>query len=382
MRTSVVAAWSLLAACTHDASIIPPDKTPDPDDPPIEQPVVDTGAPGSPWEAPGASTQVLGRLWRDLDHWSAWLTLTRFDSPWHDDHLHWGFDPRQRFRVQVQDGGGPLVDARVTLYRQGQASWTARTGARGEAELFGGLFDGEAGPWAITGVGGGFVHQIQPVTPTWQDAIALSLTEETLTSVDALDVFWFVDPSDRHAAVLDHLQDTIAPLLDDIALTWPGRPLRVGLSVLADDDQTTTAGLDSDPTGALELLAAIEPEPTTTSALPRALEQAAAAHWEADGARLALVVVDDHPTLDDDLPRIHEACRSLAEQGVRVAVVSTRPDPELDLLSRNLAVATNGWWLWVVTEGASGTDPWIGTPAAVPLSELLDQVVREAAWTP
>lgn len=372
-----------LLGCTPEVSVGDDRDEPAPITEPAE-PSPTVPRTGEPTEAaPFQDTAVaydrlLAGAWSDLHDWELWLDLLALDQPWHASQTSWGFDTSQRAAVSVRAGAEPVADAEVRLAYRGQLAWTARTDARGEVDLFPGLFEPGGGPWDLTAIASGRAAQTFNVQAGSSPPRTITLHDEALPTPTAVDLHWTLDHRHASARQTRWLHEALPALLSELdeALAGPLQP-RYGLSLPG-----ATHPLDPALDPLLDLLAT-EPTPGPARTLTALLTEAAALDWSASArARVCFLVLGAVDLSEEQLPALHAATTELARRGVRVVAIGTSADLSTSFLLRQLAIATQGRWWFVLDDGPSEPTALVGDYTTDDLHAHMRDYIAEAAALP
>lgn len=330
--------------------------------------------------------QLTAGEWRDLDHWSFWRGLfSRSDILPYE--AQWGFFTAARYPVTVLADGAPLADAIVTLVGPDSAPvWEARTDVRGEAELFAGLFSGDAAAEGYTLRAGDV--SVAAVQAGEQRTV---LDVPAAAPSQALDLMFVIDTTNSMGDELAYLQselaDVIARVRDQVGET---ATIRLSLNFYRDVGDAYLVRpfpFTTDIDAALADLAAQDHGGggDTPEAVEVALADAIDGHdWsESATARLCFLVLDAPPHQTADvLGSLRDSVRSLAAQGVRVVpVAASGVDQPTEFLLRAIAVATGATYTFLTDDSGIGgdhTEPTIGPFDVELLNDLLVRVIGRA----
>lgn len=360
------------------------------------------GEGGGPARTPAPqSGQLTAGEWRDLDDWRRWRALLDAQSP--EERVDefslaaavWRFDVGRRFPVRVLADGRPIADARVRLLdAREQPLWDARTDNRGRAELFAGLFGADVeGPFMIVAEARGQTARASAepwaVDHEAETVVALAAPSDPAPVVDLMFV---VDTTGSMGDELSYLQAELESVIRRVQ-DQRGRSLRLRVSVdfyrdAGDEYVVRPFAFTDDVDEALEQLRdqAADGGGDFEEAVELALADAVDEHeWSASArARLLFLVLDAPPHRDERrLGAIHAAARRAAQLGVRIVpVVASGIDRPTECLTRLLAIATGGTYVFLTDDsgiGDSHLKPTVGEFEVERLDELLVRLIDQSA---
>lgn len=294
--------------------------------------------------------ELYAAIWRDLDAWSDWSRWVSPSAPWAEDAARWGLPTvGHRWSLLLQSDGTPAVDVPVSVVTEDGQTWTARSDARGRAEL-------------IADFG-------SPNATLYVDGLPVDLErsgddESTLVEVASdsspplpVDIMFVIDTTGSMGAELTYLQERLEPVLAEVqAERSDPFDLRLSLNFYRDDGEDyvlRSSPFTTDLDAAFEKLD--EQEASGGGDLPeavdRALQDAVFDHqWSTSArARLLFLVLDAPARTDPDtLERLHAATRDAARQGIRIMpVTGTGTEEATAFLVRQLAISTGGTYAFV-----------------------------------
>ena len=334
----------------------------------------------------GEPGQLTAGEWRDLDHWQFWLELMQ-KQEWSSMATRWGFATQQRYAVVVESDGAHVADASVTLLAGEQALWSARTDARGEAELFAGLFAAAPqGPFSLqVSVAGQSTVVDEVASGGTPIVVPVAVTE---APAKVLDLMFVIDTTGSMGDELSYLQVELADVIDRVR-EQVGADYKFRVSVnfyrdsgdeylvrpfpFTEDIQEAIADLGKQSAdGGGDWPEAVD------AALADAIDEHA---WsESAVARLCFIVLDAPPHDGGQvLADVQRSVEAAAAKGVRmVPLAASGVDKELEFLLRFTAVATGGTYTFLTNDsGIGGThiEPTIGEYQVEILNDLLVRVI-------
>jgi hypothetical protein len=344
-----------------------------------------------------AAGQLTAAEWSDLEHWAFWRTLHGDcqnkvcpDAVGKEHSGHWGYDSAGRIPVLVKAGDAPVVDAKVTLHDASQkVVWEAHTDHTGHAELFASMFGGAAAtPYSVEAVSGGNSVSAQQVKPG-DPALTLNLPAASAPP-PSLDLMFVIDTtgsmSDELSYVQAELEDVIQQVRDKIGSQLS---LRVSVNFYRDQGDPYVVLPFAFTDNIADSVAELAKQSAggggdIPEAVEEALDDAINQHdWRAQAtARLLFLVLDAPPHYDDArLAVMHRVTQEAAALGVQLMpVAASGTDKSTEFLLRNLAVATNGRYLFLTDDSGIGNSheaPTIGAYQVELLNELLVRVISE-----
>ena len=343
---------------------------------------------GEPPPPPDPGLLTAGE-WNDLDEWAFWTALMQLPE-WSGYHQHWGYSTHQRFAMEIQDEGRPVVDADLELWNgDGRRIWDARSDNEGHAELFAGAFGADAGgPFEVI-VRSGDEATILEVEPSGGDPIQIEL-DPGREAADALDLMFVVDTTGSMGDELRYLQAE----LEDVVRRVEGDrgSLHVRLSVnfyrdCGDEYVVRSFPFTRDVEQAVSWIN--QQEADGGGNYPEAIDRALAnGIWQHDWsenarARLLFLVLDARPHHGDAmLERLHATTTSAAAQGIRVIpVASSGVDRDTESLLRFIEILTGGTYVFLTDDSGIGNphlEPSVGDYEVEAFNDLLVRLVSAA----
>jgi hypothetical protein len=349
--------------------------------------------------APQARQLTAGE-WRDLDHWDFWREL--FDGgqqlkkgPWERMERYWRIYTNQRIPVKVTTQGRAVTNAHVKLYdKQQRLIWQARTDNLGRAQVFAGAFDQKSdGPFSLQVESGGATASAQEITVRRNQVVNVELPSAA-AAPSGLDVMFVVDTTGSMGDELAYLKSELTNVIDRVQ-KQNGQQLSIRTSVNFFRDHGDEYVVRSFP---------FEAEVSRTQAhikdqyasgggdFPEAVEEALGDavfkhQWRQQArSRLLFLVLDAPPhSKPETYASLQEAIQEAARQGVQIIpIVGSGIDKPTEFLMRQLAVTTNGSYIFLTDDsgiGGSHLKPTIGPHKVEFLNNLLVRVINRSLST-
>lgn len=355
--------------------------------------------PYRPQPTPQARRLTAGE-WRDLDHWDFWREL--FDGgqnvktgPWERMERYWRVYTDQRIPVQVSSQGRAVTNAHVKLYdKQQRLIWQARTDNLGRAQLFAGAFDQKSdGPFSVQAESGGATASAQEVTVKRNSVVSLELSSAQ-AAPSGLDVMFVVDTTGSMGDELSYLQSELKDVIGRVQQK-NGQQLSIRTSVNffrdhGDEYVVRSFPFEADVSATQEHLKA--QYASGGGDFPEAVEEALADaifkhQWRQQArSRLLFLVLDAPPhSKPETYAALQEAIQEAARQGIQIIpLVGSGIDKPTEFLMRQLAVTTNGTYLFLTDDsgiGGAHLKPTIGPHKVELLNDLLVRVINRSLST-
>jgi Mg-chelatase subunit ChlD len=335
--------------------------------------------------------------WKDLENWDFFRGLLDAAPQQGTDFsgmdAEWGYDFSERVSVTAVADSAPVTNVLLTLRDAGeQVVWQAMTDAKGNAELYPGLFADAEGPYTLTAESGEEVVITDDVAAGEQ--VALALTGSSAGT--GLDLMFMVDTTGSMSDELSYLQTELKDVIQRV-VTQSEDPLAVRLSVNFYRDTTDEYVVRSFPfTQDIDTaLTALQQQYAGgggdfPEAVDFALEVANQHAWNPKArARLMFLVLDAPPHSDQATQeRVRQATAELAKQGVEVIpLTASGIDKPTEFLMRFLGAATNGSYTFLTDHSGIGgghldPHPSIGDYDVEMLNDLLVRIVSERVARP
>ena len=348
------------------------------------------------------SQEFAGRVtageWSDLDHWLFWSELMTnkqygqegTDYTTYSDY--WGLYSNNRVAVHVTDKAGkPLSDAAVTLSRAGgSVLWTARTDNEGDAELWIAFTQKTEEPDEATlflAVNG--EKQTVSVSVThWGEEVKLNniqLADASATPVMCLDVAFIVDATGSMSDEIDFLKADLENIINEVAAYETSVKIRTSALFYRDEgDEYVTRVSDFSNTlstttkfiGKQKADGGGDYPEAVHTALEKGLQELS---WNEDKSmRIAFMLLDAPPHKQDDvILSLQKSIPLYAAKGVRVIpIAASGVDKPTEFFLRNLAIATDGTYVFLTNDSGVGGDHIEATVGEYKVELLRDIMVR------
>ncbi len=333
----------------------------------------------------------------DFSKWELWTGVSGKELLAHSKSWNLRFTDRYTVRVKSADGA-PQANILVVLKAPGsdEIRWQARTDNTGTAELWYDI------SWKQPSAGKGSVYAEALVngTPfTLQNLSAGPSAQNILqvagncNPVRKLDISFIVDATGSMQDEIDYLKAEIEDILKKTADSLPGTDIRtasVFYRDLEDDYVVKSTPFTAGVTQTQRYIAAQSADGggDTPEAVDLALdENLNALDWREDAHRLTFLVLDAPPHNTPAIQqRLYGLIRQYAARGIRlIPVVCSGVDKPTEALMRNMALATNGTYVFLTDHsgiGDSHISPTTDKYDVTYLNNLLYQIIYQFAYMP
>ncbi len=331
----------------------------------------------------------------DFSKWDLWTGASGKELLAHSQSWNLRFTDRYTVRVKSADGA-PQVNIQVLLKEQGSGKirWQARTDNTGTAELWSSiswkdLSAGKGSLYAEALVNGTpFTLQNLSAGPSAQNILQVA---GNCNPVRKLDISFIVDATGSMQDEINFLKAEIEDILKKTADSLPGTDIRtasVFYRDLEDDYVVKSTPFTAGVTQTQRYIAAQSADGggDTPEAVDLALdENLNALDWREDAHRLTFLVLDAPPHNTPAIQqRLNGLIRQYAARGIRlIPVVCSGADKPTEALLRNLALATNGTYVFLTDHsgiGDSHISPTTDKYDVTYLNNLLYQIIYQFAY--
>ncbi|MFX3636899.1 MAG: VWA domain-containing protein [Candidatus Pristimantibacillus sp.] len=335
--------------------------------------------------------QLTAGEWDDLAAWERFGNL--LNSREGDSNLrHWNFSNFDRLEVSVTANGRAVADARVLLSNEQEVIWEARTDTDGRAYLFTNLFEDRGSErqsnYKVEVRADQQETTFDSIKIPEQDVLKLTLDKEIKPS-DRVDVMFVVDTTGSMEDELNYLGAELKDVITRVGKQHANQlDIRVSTNFYRDkhDDYVVkpypfTRDIDKAVGQIVKQKASGGGD--YPEAVDQALRDAIREHdWSEEARTRLLFLVLDAPPHDEaqTIDEIHDLIAEAAQQGIRIIpVTSSGTDVETEYLTRFMAVATGGTYLFLTDDSGIGGDhlePAAGEYEVKLLNDLLVEVIN------
>lgn len=320
-------------------------------------------APAQP--APKAGLLTAGE-WNDLDNWAKHWTDLLTDGEIDAHQTMYGFYPRHRYSVLLQNKEGfPIVDASVTLTEgQGAPVWEARTDNTGKAELWYALNEKteKAPKLNLTAWIDGKKHALGTAKPFAEGINQHQINRECRSS-KLLDIVWAVDATGSMSDEIDYLKTELYDVIGRVKSSNPNLTVRMGSVFYRDDTDdylVKSSGLSPDISRTVDYIKEqyADGGGDTPEAVHSALEEAIYRQkWSDEAvARICFLVLDASPHQTPEInASLQRTIREAARKGIRIVPVSASGiQKDTEFLMKFFGLATNGSYVFLTDHSGIG----------------------------
>ena len=333
--------------------------------------------------------------WRDLDHWAFWSSLMTGEDFSGKTDL-WKMYPDNLVAVHALNGEGmPRIGAKVVLYRNGKAVWTARTDNKGYAYLWVSPFQPlqELSADELTlNVGGNEISE-HPVLSTWHSQSEIKINEYKIMTADAqpvisnvTDIAFIVDATGSMGDEIDFLKDDLVDILGKAsAKAGSGVKLRTAAVFYRDEGDTyvtRTDNFNADYNKTVSFIKKQEadgggdyPEAVHT-ALETALQSLS---WGEDARMKVAFLLLDAPAHDraEVKASLQKSVEMFASLGIRIVpIAASGADKDTEFMLRFFDILTGGTYTFLTNDSGVGGDHIAASVGEYEVEHLNDLIVR------
>lgn len=334
--------------------------------------------------------QLTGAAWNDAQNYDFWMGLFEQEVYNQDQTVGSGIfcnyakatrglDSFDMHEVAVNCDGAPVVGAKVVLYNENEAVFSAVTDSTGKALVFGNGTRVEAVSGDI---------KAEAVVAEGVTNIAL---EQAVGFEDELEIMLVVDTTGSMGDELSFLCDELAGVVTRVSSALECK-IRLGLLFYRDEgDAYVTRKFDftevTTADGLKTVVSNINAQRSSgggdyPEAVDKALSEAVAADWHTNSKTRLLFHVLDAPYHDKQVnqSKFASAVNSAAEKGIRIIPVAASG---LDVLGqyimRSAALLTGGTYTFLTDDSGIGNSheiPVVGEYTVEYLSDLMVRLIK------
>lgn len=326
--------------------------------------------------------------WNDLDDWTFWENLLN-GQDFSEMPEYWGFYTNNRVAFQVSGNGGPLINAKVVIMKDGVDVGATRTDNMGRADLWLGLHQKE--------VATDLSDYTLKINNTDQDVdlklfaqgvneINLSAGNENLSRVE---LAFIVDATGSMGDELEFLKADLKSVIQTVESENAAIDILTGTVFYRDkgDEYVVKhSGFTSDINSTVDFIGqqmasggGDYPEAVHT-ALNTAISEL---QWSDHArTRMAFLILDAPPHYETAIVNdIHNSVKLAAEMGIRlIPVTASGIEKDTEFLMRFLAIATNGTYVFITNDSGIGNDhieASVGDYEVELLNELMVRLIKK-----
>jgi hypothetical protein len=339
------------------------------------------GSGGTGGNQPGVIT---AGEWNDLDHWDFWLGLQDKDV-FEVVKSNYRYDLAHKITVRIVSSNNlPLVDEKVVLKRSnGGILWEARTDNKGIAQLFLGS-EMSSTPFKVhvpdrdfsaTGV-------YSANTSNYQVPVTSGIPNNA-------DIAFVVDATGSMGDEISYLKTELLDVINRVKSAYPNMALRTGSVFYRDEgdeyltrksDFTTNSNTTIDFIKKQEAGGGGDYPEAVHSAVKEAVQSL---NWSSRAKSKVLFLVLDAPPHEtgEIMASLAEQVKAAAGKGIRIVPVSASGVDKLtEYLMRQIAIATNGTYVFITNHSGIGNDhiePTIGEYEVEYLNKLMVRLIKK-----
>ncbi len=302
--------------------------------------------------------------WNDLDNWPFWENLLN-GQEYSKMPEYWRFFTNNRIAFQVNGTGGPLVNAKVEIVRNGSVVGATRTDNLGRADLWLGLHQKEV----VSDLSGYMLK----VNGTTQD-INLKMFTQGVNELDMstgngsltrVELAFIVDATGSMGDELEFLKADLKSVIETVENENAQIDILTGTVFYRDEGDEYVvkhSGFTADINNTIDFIGqqVASGGGDYPEAVHTALKTAMGELQWSDNARtrIAFLILDAPPHYQTAVVNdIHESVKLAAQKGIKlIPVTASGIDKETEFLMRFLAIATNGTYVFITNDSGIGND--------------------------
>lgn len=322
--------------------------------------------------------------WNDVSHWDFWQSLQDKDV-FKDVKSEYRYDLAAKVTIKLlSDDHMPLIDEPVLLKKSdGTLLWEARTDNKGIAQLF--IGKAQAGvAFNVYAPDRGFSAPGVYTTDIKEYEVPVATGMYTNA-----DIAFVVDATGSMGDELSYLKTELLDVINRVKVANSTFNIRTGAVFYRDegDDYVTRR---SDFTGSsnstIDFIRNQQaggggdfPEAVHT-AVKEAVQQLA---WSTNAKSKIMFLVLDAPPHDNDqvMATLEEQVKAAAKKGIRIVPITASGINKLtEYLMRQLAIATNGTYVFITNDSGIGNDhlePTVGEYKVEYLNNLMVRLINQ-----
>jgi hypothetical protein len=339
------------------------------------------GGSGAGGAQPGVIT---AGEWNDLDHWDFWLGLQNKDV-FEAVKSSYRYDLAHKITVRIVGSNNlPLIDERVILKKtNGGILWEARTDNKGIAQLFIGS-ELNSSPFKVHVPDRDF-----SAAGVYSANISNYQVPVTSGVPNNADIAFVVDATGSMGDEISYLKTELLDVINRVKSAFPNMALRTG-SVFyrdeGDDYLTRKSDFTANTTTTVSFISNQDaggggdyPE-AVHSAVKEAVQSL---NWSSKAKSKILFLVLDAPPHEtgEVMATLAEQVKVAAGKGIRIVPVSASGVDKLtEYLMRQMAIATNGTYVFITNHSGIGNDhiePTVGEYDVEFLNNLMVRLIKK-----
>ncbi len=349
------------------------------------------GAAG-PVDGPGNGGESSGLItageWNDLDNWGFWNNLFN-EKDYEGMPDYWEFYTSNRIAIEIKaSSGAPLINAAITLSKDGDPIWETRTDNLGTAELFIGLNDKDTSPNSADYdlfVEGTLISQDLAIDGTLNTIIS----NETNAVANDVELAFIVDATGSMSDELEFLKKDLEDVITTVKNNAPDVAIKTASVFYRDEgDDYVVKHSGFSPNIATTLNFIKEQSADGGGDFPEAVHTAlntalTEIQWSTNAkTRLAFLLLDAPPHYDPQIvDTLHKSIEDAAEKGIKIIpITASGIDKNTEFLMRFFATATNGTYVFITDDSGIGNDhlePSVGQFEVELLNELMVRLITK-----
>lgn len=328
--------------------------------------------------------------WSDLKNWDFWNNLQQNPSLNYVQDL-WGFYTKQRIEISVGDGENQIPNAQVELRYNNQVVWSAKTDHRGLANVWGNMFDHYENPTTsefTLYVDGEPINDSLQFYGNGQNKIVVKPRNG---APDLIDLAFVVDATGSMGDEIEFLKADLSNVIQKVKITNPALAIRSASVFYRDESDeylTRRSPFSYDNNETIDFIkqqsanGGGDYREAVHSALNVAINQL---QWSSNArAKILFILLDAPPHQTPEIAeQIRMLTKSAAQNGITIIpVAGSGIDKEAEFLMRNLAIATNGTYVFITDDSGIGNDhleATVGDYEVEFLNNLMERLISDYA---
>ena len=349
---------------------------------------------GSSVEVPGngpnnPSGLITAGEWNDLEEWQFWEDLVETEE-YSDKIPYWGFYNNNRISIKLENNNQPVIDAEVSLVRNGVIVWTSKTDNKGTTELWVDLFelhesvDLSRYSLLINGLASPFISPLK----WYAQGVNVIEVNDFTGSNERVELSFIVDATGSMADELEFLKNDLADVIQRVENDNPalriytssvfyrdeGDEYLTRKSEFSDNINTTVNFIQNQVAGG----GGNFPE-AVHSAMKVGIDEL---EWASTAkTRIAFLLLDAPPHHESlVISDLQNSIIAAAQKGIKVIpITASGIDKETEFLMRFFSITTNGTYVFITNDSGIGNDhlePTVGEYEVEFLNDLMVRLIK------
>lgn len=343
----------------------------------------DLHSQGSTSNLNGEAGVLTAGEWNDLENWQFWTDLLSNNADLNSIESTWELYTQNRVPVRVlSPSEQPIINAEVSLYKDGIAIFKAHTDVQGYAELWADIHSPETimdkSLFEIR------VNGIKLFEGYNNDLNVLYFDNQAIYE-DLVQVAFLVDATGSMGDEIEFLKLDLQDVIKRVSLKNPSSSIETGSVFYRDKNDsylTKISGFTENINSTIDFINEQEAggggdyEEAMDLAIEDALSKLT---WKSGSkSKIAFIFCDAPPhNAQENISSIQKSIKLAAQMGVKlIPIASSGVNKETEFLLRTFAIVTNGTYVFLTDDSGVGNDHIEATVGDYEVEFLNDLIVR------